>query len=478
MFGKIIKKQSVLKIITVMLIQAFLMGSFVYAQGLEVLNYNTCIGEDKLSPSINIESINFQNGYRDSISALLNISRQSTSPEALKSEEGNGEWISFVENLNIQTTFPLISFKSLNEGFEEIIETLQITRDFLTEFFSQSTPKQVEEIFSRLTGLDFKVSQLTGIIQVEYIAQGTHKMVFKVTFFTENSPLVLSLILKKGKEYDSISIAEITDLKWLNNIEKNAGQLVPKFGVQFDTSNGGMFLEEFIFGNTAEALKVQNKLSFELRKKIVSTFLVVGMLLGNSFCRDINYGNAIITPQEEAVVVDLGNKRLVLSTLLKNSDQVSSLVEFFMITSMYYNLKEGETIISDVFPQTMERVNSYLAKRHHQTLRQKLSARELEAQFKEAVDKTVVFLRSLTDSKKQEFIKQLDKRQRLNIFFQHEGKEFSPLERISYIEKHLEIILRDLSKISNQPRGPPQTAEIKLDLLRDSFSSVFLERSI
>lgn len=479
MFGKILKKQRFIKIIALMLIQAFLMGNFAFAQGLELFDSKAYVDADKLSPDIHIGNNNFQDGYRDCISSLLRLAMRDPLPRALTQEEKSRTWLSFVENLNIQTTFPLLSFKSLNEGFQEIIETLSISRDFLVEFFSQSSPEQIEEIFSRLTGREFKVSQLTGTIQVEYIAQGTHKMVFKVTFFTQDSPLVLSLILKKGREYDSISIGEITDLKWLNNIEKKTGRLSPKFGVQFNTSNGAIFLEEFIFGNTAEALKADKKLSFEARKKIVSTFLVVGMLLGNSFPRDFNYGNFIITPQEEAVMVDLGKKRLALSPLLKNKNSVSSLVEFFMTISMYYNQEFDDTMISDALPQVMERVSTYLAKRHPQTLRQELTAKDLEAQLKEAVDKTVAYLRSLSDEEKEEFIKKLDKRQRLNIFFNHEGQSFSPIARISFIEKHLEMVLNDLSKISNPSTGPPKTAEKKLGLFQDiSIPAFFIESAI
>ena len=239
------------------------------------------------------------------------------------------------------------------------VEHKQILRIFLE--ILQRSPPEFERIISRITRRQIKIRDLDGEINIEYYAQGSNKIVHKVTFHGLKENFNVLAAVKKEGGSGRIQPNEIADLEKLSTAKIKDLRLVPVFGVSATTQNGRMlYLEEFIEGDTVAKYKRRNLLDKSLRKKIVTTLFSIGVLLGNVFPKDVNEGNFVITQGNEVIMVDIGNKRFSVGEALK-SKSYNSMVEFLFLTFLhYYNVREKDTFIIPAFRESLDTIEKFM----------------------------------------------------------------------------------------------------------------------
>jgi hypothetical protein len=259
----------------------------------------------------------------------------------------------------------------MNMGSSNLRDMVAVAR----ELFKRMPTERFLQILRKISRDEsLSLEDLTGGVVIQYHAEGSHKVVFKVTIAKRKGgdiQLTWAAKLKRNDGASEISERELADLKKLN------GRGVPIFGGEGVTQDGRIwFVEEFIEGSQAtelrdagrmlrsqglkkegqvnlkekaarnlprnnpererlenevhqerlEAAKLKaegetlgtKKLTIEMRKSIVSSLIDFALGAGGQVPSDIHGDNFIIRrgPGEamsgQAVLVDPGNPRLVL----------------------------------------------------------------------------------------------------------------------------------------------------------------------
>ncbi|MBI2119280.1 MAG: hypothetical protein HYT97_06610 [Elusimicrobia bacterium] len=185
-----------------------------------------------------------------------------------------------------------------------------------------STPQEeIVEMINRVTGERLKPTDFSGLVKVKYHREGTHKLVFIVSFDLRNSSFSPELIFKKEIQPGDITEREIKDLMML---DRDGNPYTPKFGMEWKEDGRQYYLEQYIKGDTVEELKnwegesaqeyrrlgmihppeIIGVYDEEHRKAVVESLLGTTLLLGGQMPKDMHDKNFV-----RSVMVDIGERR-------------------------------------------------------------------------------------------------------------------------------------------------------------------------
>ncbi|MGD9015358.1 MAG: sigma-70 family RNA polymerase sigma factor, partial [Candidatus Omnitrophota bacterium] len=221
-----------------------------------------------------------------------------------------------IEASSWTVTVKEISFaaQDIKENLLGFNEAVRAARDLLENFLSNHSAEEIAKVLSNVSGKDIKAEDIIKRARVEFYSVGSHKWVFKLTFYIKNTkPVIVLMALKKEKEDKKRFITEL-EINNLIKLWEMGNPYTPNFGARFRSDDGRIFyLEEFIPGHTAQELYKKNRLSVKLRKKIVIALLSIGLSLNNSIPRDFHRNNFVIRDRAHPVMVDIGNRRFDIS---------------------------------------------------------------------------------------------------------------------------------------------------------------------
>jgi hypothetical protein len=185
-------------------------------------------------------------------------------------------------------------------------ELLQMSVDLINEI----SPVEMENILRNISGdKTLNLKDISKDVHLSYVAEGSHKYVFKLDFFKNNgSRIHILLAAKKEKVKGDITGHELNNLKQLN------GRGAPRWGGTFISKDGRRWLlEEFIVGKTLEQLDKEGKLTKDLKEKAIASLFYITNALGGMVPRDMHSANFMVREDTgDVVMVDIGDKRLFI----------------------------------------------------------------------------------------------------------------------------------------------------------------------
>ena len=231
------------------------------------------------------------------------------------------------------------------KDFDAYAASTKMARNFVRSV----DPEDLADVLARASGLkDLTANDLTGDLEIGYFNQGSHKQVFTVAADLKNAPPITLLLASKMEHVpNDIAENEKSDLKKLD------GHGVPIFGKDYVSDDGlEWYTEEFIEGPTAFDLRERGQLNTYLRKSIIKTLLGIGLALGGWVPRDLHLKNFVFRdPGAEAVMVDIGNRRLhALGAQAIPRHQVLLL----SLMSVHYSATRGPPGYDDIFDGIIE----------------------------------------------------------------------------------------------------------------------------
>ncbi len=123
---------------------------------------------------------------------------------------------------------------------------------FVNGFLLASSPEEVQIVFSRITGRQVSLDNLTKDLLMSFHEEGTNKNVFKVVIKTKDGQdIKLKLALKAQIKDGSISEQETIHLELLSD----STDAVPHYGGRYHLGKEDFYLEEFIEGPTIRQLR-------------------------------------------------------------------------------------------------------------------------------------------------------------------------------------------------------------------------------
>ncbi len=236
---------------------------------------------------------------------------------------------------------------------------VQLMTDLLHNalFKNPSFMKGISSMIDREINLD----DLNGDMRIApYGEQSANKLVFSVTMLTQvKDQIDVIFALKKEKEIGNVKSIETEGLQWIDNSPCRTLHAVPHFVMEFFGPDGKrVYVEELIAGFTEGECSRRNVLTPALREKVITNSMVVGVALGNNFITDTNPGNTIVTPQQEVVLVDIGDERMSVEEVLKKKDPVPALE--YLVLQIFHHCPAGnektDGMIVNAFFQALDQV--------------------------------------------------------------------------------------------------------------------------
>jgi hypothetical protein len=309
-----------------------------------------------------------------------------------------------------------------------------------------------ERIISEVVREKIRIGDLSGRIKIASFAEGSNKKVYKVTFYTKDDKTLDAVVaLKKEKGSGRIPQSEIEDLRWLSTAKRKVMELVPVFGFTFTAKDGTeMYVEQFIEGNTVEDYRTAGTLTWDMKKKIISNLFTIGIMLGNQYPKDVHERNFIITPKNNVVMIDIGNKRFSIPETLRNGDY-KTMAEFIFLIIAHYSQEGEDSYIGKALFQSLKDVNDFLKKNNTQVLRVKKTIGEARAEIIRFLDGTRRYLMNLNTAEREKLVASLMASTYMRGYFkQHDVPEN---ERRLFVEKNLTRVMNLLRIDYTSPQG-------------------------
>ena len=311
----------------------------------------------------------------------------------------------------------------------------------------------LENILSDILKNTVSLTDLTGEIKIEFYEKGAHKNVYRVTFYsTYGMKFPIIVALKEELGIDRIQQNETEDLKWLSTKKRKELGLTPVYGASFKTKNGKtIYLEEFIEGETARKLEQKGELTRDIKREMVKTIAEIGIMLGNNFPKDVNYGNFVIDRYTNRVVmVDIGNKRFSLPQAIRRKHYDSmhhdSMIAFLLGIFVNYAEKDDNAFIIEAFFEGADNVEAFLQKNNIKRVRKDKTMMQTKEEIIEFLEESVGYLSNVSIAQKEHLIRQklLSDNPYLHVYFKRNN--MNKVEQEEFVEAQLAKVEKALKE--------------------------------